>query len=112
MQSAGQAAAQSEQPTHFSRPGVLEAVELVAAAEARIDRRLLLRVLDRDRALDDAGEGRPQPAQGLAEGAVGAAGAAGLGPALDLDDHVVRQVGELLAAVVLLAHQHQSPGPR
>ena len=53
--------------------GVLEAVELVAAAEARVDRGLLLGVLDRDRALDEPAEGRLQPAQRLAEGAVGAA---------------------------------------
>ena len=36
--------------------GVLEAVELVAAAEARVDRHLLLGVLDRVDALDDARE--------------------------------------------------------
>ena len=44
MQSAGQAAAHSEQPTHFSSP-LSSAVELVAAAEARVDGPLLLGVL-------------------------------------------------------------------
>src|SRR3712207_3468604 len=54
-------------------PGVLEAVELVPAAEARVDRRLLLRVLDRVRPLDEAAEARLEAPQGLAEGAVQAA---------------------------------------
>ena len=67
------------------QPGVLELVQFVAAAEARVDRRLLLRVLDRHRPLDQPRHRRLQPAQRLAEGAVGAAGAARLGPALDLD---------------------------
>ena len=47
--------------------GVLEAVQLVAAAEARVDRRLLLGVLDHVVALGHAPERRLQPAQGLAE---------------------------------------------
>ena len=51
-------------------PRVLEAVQLVAAAEARVDRRLLLGVLDRHRALDHAAERGLQAAQRLAEGAV------------------------------------------
>ncbi len=54
-------------------PGVVEAVELVAPAEARIDGRLLLRVLDRHRTLDEPAEGRAKAAQGRAEGAVEAA---------------------------------------
>src|SRR5205823_1315550 len=53
-------------------PGVLEAVELVAAPEARVHRRLLLGVLDRGGALDDSPERRLQAAQRLAERAVGA----------------------------------------
>src|SRR5438045_3991758 len=74
--------------------GVLEAVQLVAAAEALIDRRLLLRILDRHRALEHTPEGRPQAAERLAEGAVGAAWAARLRAALHRD-HVLRvlQVG-------------------
>src|SRR4051812_45546036 len=67
--------------------GVVEAVELVAAAEARVDRDLLLGVLDGGRALDVAGHGRLQPAEGLAEGAPGAASGAGLGT-VDDDDAV------------------------
>src|SRR5262249_28181935 len=75
--------------------GVLEAMEFVPAAEARIHRRLLFRVLDRDRALEDAAEGGPEAAEGLTEGPVGAAGASRLRSALDRD-HVLRvvQVGE------------------
>ena len=70
-------------------PGVLEAVQLVTAAEAGIHRRLLLGVLDRHRPLDQPAERRPQAAQRLPERAVGAAEPAGLRPALDLDDVVV-----------------------
>src|SRR5215213_4680296 len=81
--------------------GVLELVELVAAAEARVDGRLLLRVLDRHRPLDQARHRRLQPAQGLAEGAVGAAEAARLGAALYLDHVLVPQVGKL----ALLVHR-------
>src|SRR5450755_1835048 len=65
---------------------VLEAVQLVPAAEAWVDRRLLLGVLDRDRALDDSPKGRPQTTQGLAEGSVCAGGRAAGRPALDLHD--------------------------
>src|SRR4051794_16045670 len=72
---------------------VLEAVQLVAPAEARIDRHLLLRVLDRHRPLDEAREGRLEAAQRLAEGAVGAARAAGARAALDGDDVVARAPG-------------------
>ena len=43
MQSAGQAAAQSEQPMHFSRPFGM-AVQAVAPAEARVDGALVLGV--------------------------------------------------------------------
>src|SRR3954454_24917182 len=46
---------------------VLELVKLVAPPEAGVHRCLLLRVLDRDRALDDAREGGLEPAEGLAE---------------------------------------------
>src|SRR3954447_26009115 len=58
--------------------GVLELVQLVAAVEARVDRRLLLRVLERDRLLEQAHEGGAQTLEGRAERAVGAADAAGL----------------------------------
>src|SRR4051812_4246655 len=66
---------------------VLELVELVPPAEPRVDRHLLLRVLHGRRALDHAGEGGLQPAQGLAEGPVGRA-RAGLRRADDLEDVV------------------------
>ena len=55
MQSAGQAAAQSEQPTHFSSP-FSWTMETVPAAEARVERPLLLRVLLRQRLLEDLPE--------------------------------------------------------
>src|SRR3954464_11404255 len=90
--------------------GVLEAVQLVAAAEALVDRGLLLRVLDRHRALEHPAEGGAQAAEGLAEGAVCAAGAARLRAALDRD-HVLMalQIGELrpvrLVGVELGLHQ-------
>src|SRR6185436_14247392 len=70
------------------QPRVFEAVQLVAPAEARVHGDLLLRILVDDRALDEPPERRLQPAQRLAERAVEAAGAAGLGPALH-GDHVV-----------------------
>src|SRR4051812_21863002 len=66
--------------------GVLEAVQLVPAAEPRVHRRLVLGVLDGDRALEDAREGRLEALQRRAERAVRAAGRARLGRALDLDD--------------------------
>ena len=81
------------------QPGVLEAVQLVAAPEARVDGGLLLRVLDRHRALEDPGEGRLQPAQRLAEGAVGPLCPARLWPALHGDHRVVGQIRKLLAHV-------------
>src|SRR4051812_10053457 len=68
--------------------GVLEAVQLVAPAESRVDRRLLFGILDRHRTLDEARERRLEAAQRLAEGAVCAARAAGAGAALDGDDVV------------------------
>src|SRR5438105_1741728 len=85
-------------------------MKLVATAEALVDRRLLLRVLDCHRALEHPPEGRTQPAEGLAEGAVCPAGAARLGAALDRDHVVVAlQVGELgpvgLVRVELRLHQ-------
>src|ERR1700744_3141763 len=52
---------------------VLEAVQLVAPAEARVNRPLLPRILDRRWAFDDPRRGRLQPARGLAERAPGAA---------------------------------------
>src|SRR5205085_6916179 len=58
----------------FLQARVLEAVESVPTAEAWVDRRLLLRVLDRHRSLHDPGEGRLQSAQCLAKGAVSAGG--------------------------------------
>src|ERR687885_20483 len=74
--------------------GVGEAVEAVAAAEARVDGRLLLGVLERRRPLGDARERGLQAAQRLAEGAVDAAGAAGLRGALDGDDVVAGAPGD------------------
>src|SRR3954470_24039973 len=65
---------------------VLEAVQLVAPAEARVDRRLLLGVLDRRRTLDEAGEGRFEALERRAERAIGARGRAGARRALHLDD--------------------------
>src|SRR5262249_29932221 len=65
---------------------VLEAVELVAAAGAGIDPRLLLPVLEPHRAFHDPRERRLQPTQGLAESTVGAGHGAGGGAAHDLDD--------------------------
>src|SRR5512132_4066736 len=85
-------------------------MQLVAAPEARIDRCLLLRVLDRDRALEHATERGAQAPERLAEGPVGAGGATRLRAALD-GDHilVVLQVGELgpvgLVLVELGLHQ-------
>src|SRR3954447_16062078 len=64
---------------------VLEAVQLVAAAETWIDRGLLLGVLDRHRSLHEASEGGGKAAQGLAESARDPSEPAGLGTALDLD---------------------------
>src|SRR6185436_6176296 len=63
-------------------PGVLKAMQLVAAAKARIHRCLLLGVLDRDGTLDELAEGRREPAQRRAESPRKAAQPAGLGPAL------------------------------
>src|SRR5215211_7514986 len=57
-------------PDALLEAGVLELVELVAAAEARVDRHLLLGVLHGRRALDHPGEGRLQPPEGLPEGPV------------------------------------------
>src|SRR4051812_22966060 len=68
------------------QPGVLEAMQLVAPAEARVDRHLLLGVLDRLRLLDEALERRLQPAQRLGEGARAGAGGAGRRRAQHLDD--------------------------
>src|SRR4051812_6360435 len=68
------------------QPGVLEAVQLVAPAEARVDRHLLLGVLDRLRRLDELLERRAQAAQGLRERARPGAGGAGRRGADDFDD--------------------------
>src|SRR3954469_10433750 len=90
----GRAGGRAEGAAHaLLEARVLEAVQLVAPAEARIDRHLLLRVLDRHRPLDEAREGRLEAAQRLAEGAVGAARAAGARAALDGDDVVARAPG-------------------
>ena len=70
----------------------------MAAAEAWIDRRLLLGVLDRDRALDDPGERGLQPAQGLAEAPVDAADPARVGAALHLDYVLVEGVAAHVVA--------------
>src|SRR3954467_9092560 len=73
--------------------GVGEAVEAVPAAEARVDGRLLLRVLERRRPLGDARERGLQAAQRLTERAVEAAGAAGLRGALNGNDVVAGSPG-------------------
>src|SRR5207248_2530701 len=52
------------------KPRVLEAMQPVAAPEARVDRRLLLGVLHRHRSLEDAAERGLESAQRLAEDAV------------------------------------------
>src|SRR2546430_6139026 len=70
--------------------GVLEAVQLVAAPGARVDGRLVLWVLQRDRPLDQAAEHGLQPAERLAERAVRASQAAGVRAPLHLD-HVLRR---------------------
>src|SRR5437763_6711113 len=69
-------------------PGVLEAVQLVTTAEARVHGHLLLGVLHRDGPLGDAPERRPHAAQRLAEGAPRPARRAGRGRAPNLD-HVL-----------------------
>jgi hypothetical protein len=88
---------------------VLEAVQLMAPAEARVHRGLLLGVLDRDGALEHPSEGGAQAAQGLAEGSVGTPDATRLRPALHRDHVVLVQVGELrpigLLGVELRLHQ-------
>src|SRR5205823_690287 len=82
-------------------PGVLEPVELVATAEARVDRHLLLGVLDRGGALDDPRERRLQPAQRLAERAVRACGRARGGLADDLDDVVAGVVAHAVTTIAV-----------
>src|SRR2546423_183631 len=85
----GRARGDAQRAAHaLLETGVLEPVQLVAAAEARVDGRLLLRVLDRHRALDQTAERRLQPAQRLAERAGRATHPARLRAALDLD-HVL-----------------------
>jgi len=84
MQSAGSRGAKRA-ANALLEVAVLEAVELVAPAEARVHGDLLLRVLDRVDALDDSRERRLQAAQRLAKGAVRAAGDTRLGRALHLD---------------------------
>src|SRR3954447_20257837 len=91
-------------------PAVLEAVQLVAAAEPLVDRSLLLGVLDGHRALEDPAERGAEAAERLAEGAIRAAGAARLRAALDRDHVLVAlEVGELgpvgLIGVELRLHQ-------
>jgi hypothetical protein len=61
-------------------------VQLVAPAEARVDRHLLLGVLDRLRRLDELLERRVEAAQRLAERAVGVARRAGRRRPQDFDD--------------------------
>src|SRR2546421_1630280 len=78
---------------------VLEAVELVAAAEARVHRHLLLRVLDGHRPLDDAHERRLEPAQRLAKRPVRATGATRLRPPLDLNDVVAGTPGHRTSSI-------------
>src|SRR5205807_3698036 len=72
---------------------VLEAVELVAAPKAGVDRRLVLGVLERDRALDQAPESGSEAAQRLAERPVRAAEPTRLGSPLDLDHVLGRAPG-------------------
>src|SRR5207248_7318498 len=70
----GRARGDAQRAAHaLLEPRVLEPVQLVAPAEARVDGRLLLGILDRHRALDQATERGLQPAQRLAERAVRAA---------------------------------------
>ena len=81
----GRAGGRAQRAAHaLLELGVLEAMELVPPAEARVDRRLLLGVLDRDGPLHQAAEGGAQPAQRLAEHAVDRPGPAGLGAAVHL----------------------------
>src|SRR5664280_1815194 len=65
---------------------VLEAMELVAPAKARIHGHLLLGILDRRRPFGDSRERRLQPARRLCKSAPSAARRPGLGVAGDLDD--------------------------
>src|SRR3954452_16864108 len=65
----GRAGRDAERAAHaLLEPGVVEALKLVAAAEARVDRRLLLGILDRVVALGQPAEGRAEAAERLAEG--------------------------------------------
>src|SRR4029453_17085398 len=81
-------------------PGVLEAVKLVAAPEARIHGGLLLGVLDGHRTLDHPREGRPQAFERRPEGAIGAADPAGIRAALDLDRVIFRIPGAHVATKI------------
>src|SRR5215216_3405420 len=78
-------------------PGVLEPVQLVAAAEARVDRGLLLRVLVGVCALGPAPEHGLHAAQRLAEGAVGPADGPALGGAHHLEDVGSGVIGHYVA---------------
>src|SRR5262249_16048008 len=88
----GRACCRAQRAAHaLLEAGVLEPVELVAPAEAGIDRCLLLRVLDRGWTFDDPGERRLQPPQGLAELSIRAGDGPGRWRADHLD-HIVRNV--------------------
>ena len=67
---------------------VLKAVELMAAAEARVNGDLLFRVLNRVNAHPKLAEGRLKAAQRLAKGAVETTGAARLLRSADYFNHV------------------------
>src|SRR5919199_1332155 len=83
--------------------GVLEAVQPVAAAEARIHGHLVLGVLVRRHVLELARERRLQAAQRLAERAVEPAGAAGLRTAHHLDDVVAGRPGHQSVTTTMIA---------
>src|SRR4051794_10267768 len=87
----GRAGGRAERtPDALLQAGVLELVKLVTAAEARVDGRLLLGVLERHWLLEQAHEGGAQALERCAERAVGAADATGLRTA-DNDEFFVRK---------------------
>src|SRR5205085_1473195 len=93
-------------------PGVFEPVQLVPSAEPRVDRRLLLRVLDRGRTLDDPPERRLQPSQRLAERAVGARRSARPGMADHLDHVGAGVVGHETTTIAVTSALSVARGSR
>src|SRR4051794_32630094 len=89
-------------------PRVLEPVELVLAAEARVDGQLLLGVLHGDGTLDDAHHRGLQALERHPESAVDGAGTARLRAPRDLVD-VVGVADLQLAALVAVHHCHGAP---